>query len=66
MKIFANSNLGFAFQPKDRIQFLSIHYKKKSILQVHARSKIEIRSVGNSKNNCSQYMYQLFCQFFKF
>lgn len=34
MKFFANSNLGFAFQPKDRIQFLSIHNKKKSILQV--------------------------------
>lgn len=34
MKIFANSNLGFAFQPKDRIQFLSIHNNKKSILRV--------------------------------
>lgn len=35
MKIFANSNLGFAFQPKDRIQFLSINiHNKKSILQV--------------------------------
>lgn len=34
MKIFANSNLGFTFQPKDQIQFLSIHNKKRSILQV--------------------------------